>query len=191
LHDPEDLRKERKGHKKLRQVVKQTKNPLEIEPDNFPPPNPHGIRLWTWLILTDDGTVISIHEPINPKLNKGYSTKDPNDPNSPPIFTDLYRAHVRHTRNNLVAILRSLSKSEEADLLAKEAKVKGGAAALQDFPFRSTMTSSKLDYLAGPALMFYYLFDDWEATFHLAIEKRHPYREKLAEIVSSRMLSLR
>lgn len=55
---------------------------------------------------------------------------------------------------------------------------------MQEFPFRSSKLNNKLDYLAGPALMFYYLFDDWGSTFQLAVEKQHPYAKKLAEIVS-------
>ncbi|RPA80421.1 hypothetical protein BJ508DRAFT_415413 [Ascobolus immersus RN42] len=172
LHTPpEDTHKESRGHRNIIRVIKESRKPLEVPLDHSPPPNPHGIRLWTWLLLTDDGTVISIHEPLNRLL---YAEGPEGD--------QLYLSHVKYTRKNLAAILRNLSTSRAAFKQIEVAKKHGGAPAFQDFPFRAATTGSKLDYLAGPALMFYYIFDDWESTFHLAIEKRHPYREKLMEI---------
>lgn len=129
---------------------------------------PDGTRVWQWLILTDDGTVLSLHEPLSGEEN-----------------IEERKRRVEVVRRNLVAILRSLSVSPEANARKNTVRMAGGVQAMQTFPFRSSKekyASNNEAIFAGPSLIFYYLFDDWETSFKLAIERSHPYSTRMTEI---------
>src|SRR5262249_19578398 len=62
--------------------------------------HPKMLRLWNWLMICDDGTVISIHEPIPPL--RGASSDHPDVKNM-----------YKHVRRNLRTVLRCLSGAED------------------------------------------------------------------------------
>jgi len=125
---------------------------------------PEGRRLWTWLILCDDGTIISLHEHLS------HHT----------AFTPYeYQVHISIIRKNILTIFRSLSRAPEAINRTYMEKSRG-LGALDELPFRmhrTDLTESE------PSLLFYYLFDDWYSSWSLAIERQHPYRKKLRQLV--------
>lgn len=128
--------------------------------DNYP----EGHRLWTWLILCDDGTIISLHEPLSHR-----TAFTPNE----------YQAQIGIVRRNILTIFRSLSRAPEAINRTSMEKSKG-LGSLDELPFRvhrTDLTESE------PSLLFYYLFDDWYSSWSLAIERQHPYKKKLRQLV--------
>ncbi|KAK6500209.1 hypothetical protein TWF481_010558 [Arthrobotrys musiformis] len=123
--------------------------------------NPHMLRLWIWLIMTHDGTVISIHEPIPPMKKEITNPRDIKDT-------------VSHIRRNVRVVLRCLSK-------AGLAKKKSGS---NDVEVAMEQGALVVRRTVGEArdLLFYYLFDDWYASWSLAVDRAHPYSKELSEI---------
>ena len=78
-------------------------NPATEGPSNRP--LPHCIRVWTWLVLCEDNTVISINE------NPFPHSHDPLDAVQQLILTEI--------RRNIVDIFRSLSVTSEPYLAAR------------------------------------------------------------------------
>lgn len=130
--------------------------------DNYP----EGRRLWTWLILCDDGTIISLHEPHSHRIA------------SCPLD---YRDQIGVVRKNILTIFRSLSRAPEALNRTAIEKAKGQGA-LDELPFRRQGPTDLTE--SEPSLLFYYLFDDWYSSWSLAIERQHPYKRKLRKLVS-------
>lgn len=127
--------------------------------DNYP----EGRRLWTWLILCDDGTIISLHEPLSHRTA---------------LTPYEYQVQINVIRRNTLTIFRSLSRAPEAINRTSMEKSKG-IGALDELPFRmhrADLTESE------PSLLFYYLFDDWYSSWSLAIERQHPYKKKLRQL---------
>ncbi|KAK6515040.1 hypothetical protein TWF506_007392 [Arthrobotrys conoides] len=123
--------------------------------------NPHMLRLWIWLIMTHDGTVISIHEPIPPMKKEITNPRDIKDT-------------ISHIRRNIRVVLRCLSK-------AGLAKKKSGSNDVEVAMEQGAMVVRRT---VGEArdLLFYYLFDDWYASWSLAVDRAHPYSKELNEI---------
>ncbi|KAF8471195.1 hypothetical protein BDZ91DRAFT_516405 [Kalaharituber pfeilii] len=128
--------------------------------DNYP----EGRRLWTWLILCDDGTVISLHEPHSHRTS--------------PSSLD-YVAQIVDVRRNLLTIFRSLSRAPAALRRVNLEKSKG-LGSLDELPFRRGEAGGL--QASEPSLLFYYLFDDWYSSWSLAIERQHPYTRKLRKL---------
>ena len=139
-----------------------------INGDNAGPGDnlPEGRRLWTWLILCDDGTVISLHEP-----HSSRTSPSPLD----------YRSQIAVVRKNLLTIFRSLSRAPAAIERTNAEKLKGGMGALEELPFRGHGHGELPE--SDPSLLFYYLFDDWYSSWSLAIERQHPYIKRLRKLV--------
>ncbi|KAF3286704.1 hypothetical protein TWF970_008549 [Orbilia oligospora] len=123
--------------------------------------NPHMLRLYIWLIMTHDGTVISIHEPIPPMKKEITNPRDIKDT-------------ISHIRRNVRVVLRCLSK-------AGLAKKKSGSNDVEVAMEQGAMVVRRT---VGEArdLLFYYLFDDWYASWSLAVDRAHPYSKELNEI---------
>jgi hypothetical protein len=124
---------------------------------------PHGKRVWNWLLLCEDKTVISISE----------------DPF--PFAEDNLRAHELRTlytiRRNLVNVFRQLTKTPTP--LAD--------AALIQLPIRHRIGNSEEEtaHRASdtPGLLFYYLFEDWGTTFSLISRSERGYASELNRLV--------
>ncbi|KAJ6257236.1 hypothetical protein Dda_8124 [Drechslerella dactyloides] len=123
--------------------------------------NPHMLRLWIWLIMTHDGTVISIHEPI-PKMKKEIT--NPRD----------VKDTVSHIRRNIRVVLRCLSK-------AGLAKKRSGSNDVEVAMEQGALVVRRM-FGEAKDLLFYYLFDDWYASWSLAVDRAHPYSKELNEI---------
>ncbi|KAK6332008.1 hypothetical protein TWF718_002546 [Orbilia javanica] len=122
--------------------------------------HPRMLRLWMWIIVTDDGTVISIHEPF-PTFGKGYEELD--------------RNNVEHIRRNLRMVLRCLSEArlpQRVDTPSRDVDI-----AIEE----GALLVRKTDGPTGD-LLLYYLFDDWYTTWSIVVHRAHPYSKDLNHI---------
>ncbi|APA14702.1 hypothetical protein SS1G_06708 [Sclerotinia sclerotiorum 1980 UF-70] len=94
-------------------------------------------RLWSWLILCDDNTVIAVHEDTLPIAK---TKKD-----------------LKSMRGNTLSVLSQLSKSghETADPISMQ-------TVRQVLDLNSTHPNNGIE---GASNLFYYLFDDWRAVY--------------------------
>ncbi|KAE8145999.1 ADP-ribosylation factor [Aspergillus avenaceus] len=117
---------------------------------------PDGKRLWAWLILCDDGTVVSIQENPYPGL-------------SGPSESDL-KAVLGIVRRNVQFIFSGVSKqhsalSESDSLVTIRVRPSHGGG-----PDQATIKQED-----GASLLFYYIFDDWVASYALVAKREHKY----------------
>lgn len=141
--------------------------------------NPEGKRLWSWLVLCDDGicspsplklqytdmktfigTVISIHEPLD-------TISKPED-----ILT---------IRRNMLTVFRSLSLSPAAKTVRANASTVALGSGLDDLPFRRQQPRSENVY-GGPSLLLYYLFDDWHSSYEFVLGRGAPYSTQMRNL---------
>ena len=127
---------------------------------------PHGKRVWQWLLLCEDKTVISVSEDPFPFTNNELGTQE---------LKTLFTA-----RRNLVNVFRQLTK----------APTPLRDAALVQLPVRQRVGNSDEETAHrptdAPGLLFYYLFEDWGATFNLISRREHGYAAELDRLVSPR-----
>ncbi|KAK3203703.1 hypothetical protein GRF29_106g386842 [Pseudopithomyces chartarum] len=116
-------------------------------------------RVWNWLLLTEDKTVISISEDPFPFTNGSLSA-----PNLRMLYT---------TRRNLVSVFRQLTKAptplREASLIMLPIRHRIGNSD-EETAHRPT---------DAPGLLFYYLFEDWFTTYSLVTRREHGYASEL------------
>ena len=127
---------------------------------------PHGKRVWNWLLLCEDKTVISISEDPFPFTNGEVQGWD---------LRMLYTV-----RRNLVNVFRQLTK----------APTPLSDAALTQLPIRHRIGHSEVETAHRssdtPGLLFYYLFEDWGTTFSLISRSEEGYAAELDRLVSIR-----
>jgi hypothetical protein len=125
---------------------------------------PHGKRVWNWLLLCEDKTVISVSEDPYPFSNGELRAEE---------LKMLYT-----TRRNLVNVFRQLSK----------APTPLRDTALMQLPIRNRVGNSEEETAHRntdvPGLLFYYLFEDWGTTFNLISRRDHGYGAELDRLVS-------
>ncbi|KAK6518962.1 hypothetical protein TWF281_003652 [Arthrobotrys megalospora] len=122
--------------------------------------HPRMLRLWMWIIVTDDGTIISIHEPF-PIFGRGHEELD--------------RSNAEHIRRNLRMVLRCLSEvrlPQKVDTPSRDIDI-----AIEEGALLVRRTN-------GPTgdLLLYYLFDDWYTTWGIVVQRAHPYSKDLNHI---------
>lgn len=124
---------------------------------------PHGKRVWNWLLLCEDKTVITVSEDPYPFINGDFRAED---------LKMLYT-----TRRNLVNVFRQLSK----------APTPLRDTALIQLPIRNRVGNSDEETAHrptdAPGLLFYYLFEDWGTTFNLISRRDHGYGAELDRLV--------
>ena len=133
---------------------------------------PDGKRVWNWLLLCDDRTVISIVEDPFP-FNGGH-------------FTGEERAVILFLRRNLLNIFLQISKAKDTTKKSP----------LTTLPIRKSVGNSNEEALHrpsdAPGLLFYFLFEDWYSCYSLVIRREHRYQAELNKMVgcySSRHIS--
>ncbi|PGH05388.1 hypothetical protein AJ80_08356 [Polytolypa hystricis UAMH7299] len=127
------------------------------------PSRPDGKRLWSWLILCDDGTVVSIQENPFPDRNK---------------FTAEARTKALGViRRNSGLILSGLSTHHGSS---------GHNNPLMTSHVRYFQNDSGKPTIRpageGASLLFYYLFDDWVTSYSLVIRREHSYSSALEKL---------
>ncbi|KAF1994603.1 hypothetical protein P154DRAFT_447294 [Amniculicola lignicola CBS 123094] len=140
-----------------------TKNTAEIEHDDTDRKQdiPHGKRVWNWLLLCEDKTVISISEDPFPFSNSNGSLR-PSELRT--LFT---------IRRNLVSVFRQLTKAptplRETSLIMLPIRHRIGNTE-EETAHRPT---------DAPGLLFYYLFEDWFTTYCLMTRRDNGYAVEL------------
>ena len=120
---------------------------------------PHAKRVWNWLLLCEDKTVISISEDPFP-FSEGHLQAHE--------LRTLYT-----TRRNLVSVFRQLTKSptpfRESSLVMLPIRHRIGNSE-EETAHRNT---------DAPGLLFYYLFEDWFTTYSFVTRREHGYAAEL------------
>ncbi|EEH37147.2 hypothetical protein PAAG_07703 [Paracoccidioides lutzii Pb01] len=131
------------------------------------PGKPDGKRVWTWLLICDDGTVISIHENPFPR------------PSEMPQKQRQKALEVIRRNTNLVfsGISSQHIASEHSNPLM--------TTYVRNFPNETGTAAVKPG--EGPSLLFYYLFDNWPANYNLVVGREHSYNAAL-DSLRKRML---
>lgn len=113
---------------------------------------PAGIRIWSSLLICDDGTLVSVFQ--RPDVDKPSA----------------YAA----ARRNVLNVFKHLSTQHDHDS-ALDALMK-----VRVRWYERSKKSEDASYASEAAsLLFYYLFDDWLTTYALIARRAHPYRDKL------------
>ncbi|KAK0273163.1 hypothetical protein LTR54_008853 [Friedmanniomyces endolithicus] len=130
-------------------------------------PLPHCIRVWTWLLLCESNTVISINE-------------DP-FPYAEGQLDGLQQRILQETRRNLVKVFRSLSRVDEATRLARSpTRMLPLRTRLGDTPEETAYRESDTT-----GLLFYYLFENFHNSYTLVTRRESRYGELRAEMFES------
>ncbi|KAK5137346.1 hypothetical protein LTR08_008923 [Meristemomyces frigidus] len=127
-------------------------------------PLPHCTRVWTWLLLCDDSTVITICEDPFP-----YAAGQLSPPE---------RRILKETRRNLVNVFRSLSRVDEDALMVHNP--------MTLLPIRTrlgdTVEETAHRESDAPGLLFYYLFENWHNSYTLITRKESRYGVELGDL---------
>lgn len=126
---------------------------------------PNCDRVWTWLLLCADSTVITINEDPFP-----YSTH--------PLLSPIQQRIFHETRRNLINVFRSLSLAD-----SDPSKTRNPMTLL---PLRSRLgqTREESAHRASdtPGLLFYYLFENWHNSYTLITRKESRYGLELTSL---------
>ena len=120
---------------------------------------PYGKRVWNWLILCEDRTVISIGEDPYPTRNC--------------LLTQHQQISLNIIRRNLINTFRQLSKARDGS----------HDPAQMQLPLRTRLGDTEEETMHRatdtPGMLFYYLFDDWLNTYSLIARREHRYAREL------------
>lgn len=129
---------------------------------------PQCTRVWTWLILCEDNTVVSINEDPFP-----FTCPDGN-------YSTFQLRILAETRRNLVNVFRSLSTIHNDPLLAHNP--------LTLLPIRTRLGNTPEETAHrdsdAPGLLFYYLFENWHNSYTLVSRKESRYGVELSQLRS-------
>jgi hypothetical protein len=131
--------------------------------DDFSIDTPDCARVWSWLILCEDKTVITISE-------------DPYAFHNGPLNAREQR-NLGVIRRNLINVFRQCSKARDplADInpLVLPVRTRVGNSEREDH-HRNTDV---------PGLLFYYLFDDWLSIYSLIARRDNRFAQELNTLV--------
>lgn len=125
---------------------------------------PHCTRVWTWLLLCDDSTVITINE-------------DP-FPFASGVLSSIQQRIVQETRCNILNVFRSLSR------VAEDERMTHNPMALLPIRTRLGDTIEETAHRApdAPGLLFYYIFENWYNSYTLVARKESRYGVELGSL---------
>ncbi|PGH33540.1 hypothetical protein GX50_03612 [[Emmonsia] crescens] len=123
---------------------------------------PDGKRVWTWLLICDDGTVITIHEnpfpgPTSLTLGQRQKSVEVIRRNTNLVFSGISSQHIASEHSNPLI-----------------------TTYVRNFPNETGTAAIKPG--EGPSLLFYYLFDNWHANYNLVIGREHSYNAALDKL---------
>lgn len=125
---------------------------------------PHCTRTWTWLLLCEDSTVITINEDPFPTVEGELS--------------DVQQRILVETRRNVLNVFRSLSTIDERDLMAKNPMtVLPIRTRIGDTPEETAHRDAD-----APGLLFYYLFENWQKSYSMVTRKDSRFDVELQRI---------
>ncbi|KAK5168012.1 uncharacterized protein LTR77_006579 [Saxophila tyrrhenica] len=118
---------------------------------------PHCTRVWTWLILCEDNTIVSISE-------------DP-FPYSGDRLSPLQQRILTESRRNIVNIFRAICTDDAAPA--------GPHMPMAQLPIRSRLGNTPAESAHRPTdvpgLLFYYLFENWQNSYTLITRRESRY----------------
>ncbi|PSK45307.1 hypothetical protein B9Z65_2447 [Elsinoe australis] len=124
-------------------------------------PLPHCVRVWRWLILCNDRTVITINEDLFPHMTGSPSRRE--------------KAVLLRTKQNIINVFRSLSLAEDTS-----------SSPMTLLPIRKRFTHEDKAVSErsreAPGLLFYYLFDNWYNSYSLITRRDSRYNKELQDI---------
>jgi hypothetical protein len=125
---------------------------------------PQGKRIWQWLLLCEDKTVVSISEDPFPFAHSHLNTHELKT-----LFT---------VRRNLVSVFRQLTKAPTP--------LRDNSLSMLPIRHRLGNSEEETAHRASdsPGLLFYYLFEDWFTTYSLVTRREHGYAAELDRLVS-------
>ncbi|KAF2667478.1 hypothetical protein BT63DRAFT_480436 [Microthyrium microscopicum] len=133
--------------------------PSQDEIDEFSEDLPKCKRVWSWLVLCEDKTVIMIHEHPYPFRSGALTHRE--------------QRSLSIIRRNVINVFRQCSKARDP---------MANITPLQ-LPLRVRVGDSEKEaqHRASdvPGLLFYYLFDDWLAIYSLIARRDNRYAEEL------------
>lgn len=146
---------------------------------------PDGKRLWSWLILFDDGEKIALTDYLGLILTSPTGTvvsiqENPYPRPSGPLPEDEVKSVLGIVRRNVRGIVSGVSKqhsaSSESDSLVtiRVRYFHGGG------PDQASIKQED-----SPSLLFYYIFDDWVSSYGLIARREHKYGVSLDQLVRS------
>lgn len=125
---------------------------------------PQVTRVWTWLIICEDSTVISINEDPFP-LNGGR-------------WDELQNRISVEVRRNLYNVFRALSAADPIEMETQNP--------MTLLPIRqrlgSTLEETAHREADTPGLLFYYLFENWHNSYTLITRRESRYGVELAQL---------
>ena len=112
----------------------------------------------------------------------------------PYVSMDSYQRSVQDAtklRRNLLNVFVQLSKASSSSTrnpisLVPIRHVEVALTPENDDSEQNTLADAQID---GPGLLFYYLFDDWYASYALLAKEEHHYGRELNKLVSNFVLS--
>ena len=135
----------------------------DVEDEKTDSGRPRGKRIWTWLFLLTDDTVLSVTEDPYPYQENKYSGSQ--------------KEMIHVIRNNLANAFRQLST--QCDI--------SNMNPMKILPLRKRKGNAYAESIPepedAPGLLFYTLFDDWDATYRLIARKEDQYSGELNELV--------
>ncbi|KAJ5917722.1 hypothetical protein N7454_010097 [Penicillium verhagenii] len=129
---------------------------------------PEGKRLWNWLVICDDGTIISMQENPFPH-QKGLLHPDQLK------MMDIVRRNVRFIVSGVSKQHLNMSESDSLVTIRVRHFHEVG-------PDQANIKQED-----GPSLLYYYIFDDWVSSYGLIAKREHQYGVAL-ERLRSQML---
>ncbi|KAL4791733.1 hypothetical protein BDV19DRAFT_392802 [Aspergillus venezuelensis] len=124
---------------------------------------PDGKRLWSWLILFNDGTVLSIQENPYPGLAEPSERE--------------MKVVTAVARRNVQLIFAGVSKQHSAR------SENDSLVTIRVRPFNDSGTDTgSIKQDDGPSLLFFYIFDDWVSSYALVAKREHGYGDALDKL---------
>ncbi|GAB7348616.1 hypothetical protein MBLNU459_g6993t1 [Dothideomycetes sp. NU459] len=133
-----------------------------VREDSSSQPLPHVKRVWTWLLLCDDRTIITINEDPFPYSEGRLSRAE--------------LCVLADCRRNLCNVFRSLSKVEDPR----------SASPLTLLPIRRRLGDTREETAHrdsdAPGLLFYYLFENWFNSYSLVTRRESRFGIELNRV---------
>ncbi|KAI9839844.1 MAG: hypothetical protein M1819_000034 [Sarea resinae] len=129
---------------------------------------PDGKRVWTWLILCDGGTVITLHEDPFPGQHSTLSSEQ--------------QKVLLAIRRNLLVVLGQLSQANDARASQNPITLLPIRKRKRTWNNAQAEAQSPTNPSDAPSLLFYYLFDDWFTSYGLVVKQGHQYGSELNKL---------
>lgn len=142
---------------------------------------PEGQRLWSWLILTDDGKSQpkSSRTSVLTLVGTIVSIQENPFPRQPGPLTDVQQKILDIVRRNVRSVFKNVSK-QHSSVSENDSLVTIRVRHFSDVgPDQANIKPED-----GPSLLFYYIFDDWVSSYGLIAQREHQYGKALEELVS-------